>query len=565
MSTQHRPAIHAGQAVVEALKAEGVEKIFCVPGSHLHQFYDALREEPSIRLITCKQEPNASLMADAYGRLTGRPGVCLLTAGPGGANSFAGVAQAYGAASPLVHLSGAIPLNGDREAFHGVDDPEFMAKIYHYATKWSARVQRMEDIPSVMAKAFRLARSGRTGPVHVEIPRDTDHTPYLLQSKPAVLEPYRPEPMAAISPLPKDVDRIAQRLLDAKSPILSVGKGVIRKGAMRELAELSMKLSAPVVYAQDSIGVLPDDHPFAAGHFSHRPNPLFVHVMKRVDLLLSIGLRAKTAEISQLEHYAPKNHILVGFDNARDDAYSGEDQIVADPKLFLTALLERLDGKSRPVDEERKQDIARGKAKIKEHLHAQIKEFSSAKPIHPGFLMETLASVLPNDAILACDVGNCQVWGRQYLPINNLESFMQSGIWNAMSFSLPTAIVAKMEFPKRQVVGLAGDGAFLMVSGDFITACELGANIVMVILNDGGFGQMHMQQTSLYGKSYGTHFKSPNFAEMARACDGLGIRVEEPGKLEGALRTALAADRPAIVDVVTGIYPYPSVKGILEP
>ena len=195
-----RPAIHAGQAVVEALKAEGVEKIFCVPGSHLHQFYDALREEPSIRLITCKQEPNASLMADAYGRLTRRPGVCLLTAGPGGANSLAGVAQAYGAASPMVHLSGAVPLNADREAFHGVDDPEFLAKIFQYATKWSARVQRIEDIPSVMAKAFRIARSGRTGPVHVEIPRASDYDPYLLQPKPAVLEPYRPEPVEVLSP-----------------------------------------------------------------------------------------------------------------------------------------------------------------------------------------------------------------------------------------------------------------------------------------------------------------------------------------------------------------------------
>ncbi len=564
MRGQIRPAMHAGQAVVEALKAEGVEKIFCVPGSHLHQFYDALREEPSIRLITCKQEPNTSLMADAYGRLTGRPGVCLLTAGPGGANSLAGVAQAYGAASPVVHLSGAVPLDGDREAFHGVDDPEFVAKIYQLATKWSARVKKIEDIPSVMARAFRLARSGRTGPVHVEIPRVTDQSPYLLQPKPAVLQAYRPEPVQILSPSPKDIDRIARKLLEANSLVLCAGKGVIRKGAMQELAELSMKLSAPIVYSQDAIGVVPENHPFSAGHFAYRPSALFLHIMKDVDLLLSVGLRPQTVHTSQLKEYIPKNHILVGFDDARDNAYAGEDQIVADPKLFLRALLQRLEGESRPSREGLKSEIARAKAKLKEHLHAQIKEFRSAKPIHPGFLMETLAPLLAHDTIVASDVGNCQMWRRQYLPVRNPESFMQSGVWNAMSFSLPTAIVAKMEFPNRQVVGLAGDGAFLMVMGDFVTACELKTNIVMVILNDGSYGQFYLQQKNLYGKTYCTDFQSPNFAEIAQACGGLGIRVEDPGKLEGALRTALAADRPAIVDVVIGIYPYVSVDGVLD-
>ena len=564
MSDQNRPPMHAGQAVVEALKAEGVEKIFCVPGSHIHQFYDALREEPSIRLITCKQEPNASLMADAYGRLTGKPGVCLLTAGPGGINSLAGVAQAYGAASPMIHLSGAIPLDGDREAFHGVDDPEFVAKCYQLATKWSARVKRIEDIPSTMAKAFRLARSGRTGPVHVEIPRVHDQSPHLLQPKPAALEAYRPDAVEVSPPSPKDIDRIARKLLEAKSPVLCAGKGVIRKGAMEELSELSLKLSAPIVYSQDAIGVVPEDHPFSAGQLHYRPHPLFVRVMKKADLLLSVGLRPQSVHITQLKDYVPKTHILVGFDDARDNAYAGDDQIVADPKLFLRALLDRLVGEFRPPNEELKLDLTRCKAKLKEHLHAKIQEFRAAKPIHPGFLMETLAPLLAPDVIIASDVGNCQMWGRQYLPVWNPESFMQSGVWNATSFSLPTAIVAKLEFPKRQVIGLAGDGAFLMVMGDFVTACELKANIVMVILNDGSYGQFHLQQKNLYGKTYCTDFQSPNFAEIAQACGGLGIRVEDPGKLEGALRTALAADRPAIVDVVIGIYPYVSTEGVLD-
>ncbi len=178
---------HAGQIVVDALVRENVKRLYCLPGSHLLQFYDALREAPSIGLVTCKQEPNASLMADAYGRFTGEPGVCLLTAGPGGANSIAGVAQAYGAASPMVHITGSVPLDASREAFHGVDDPDFLVEMFGKVTKWSVRVKRMEDISGVMARAFHVARSGRPGPVHVEIPRLSDYSPHLLQDAPIAL------------------------------------------------------------------------------------------------------------------------------------------------------------------------------------------------------------------------------------------------------------------------------------------------------------------------------------------------------------------------------------------
>src|SRR6185295_7070698 len=153
--------MHAGDAVAEALREEGVDTVYSVPGSHIHPIYDGLSRVSAIRLVTCKQEPNVSLMADAYGRLTGKPGVCVVTAGPGCLNSMAGVAQAYGAASPMVHLSGAVPLKADLEAFHGVDDPAFVHEMFKKITKWSARVERIEDIPAVMAQAFHVARSGR--------------------------------------------------------------------------------------------------------------------------------------------------------------------------------------------------------------------------------------------------------------------------------------------------------------------------------------------------------------------------------------------------------------------
>ena len=561
--TAQRSAMHAGEAVAEALREEGVERVYSVPGSHIHPIYDGLSRVKSIRFVTCKQEPNVSLMADAYGRLTGKPGVCLVTAGPGGLNSMAGVAQAYGAASPMVHLGGAVPLKADREAFHGVDDPAFVHEMFKKITKWSARVERLQDVPEVMAKAFHIARSGRPGPVHVELPRVSDYSEYILQEAKAVLPAYRTLPTVVAKPDANDVDRFAKRLMEARSPVIAAGKGVIRKGALPELSALSTKLQAPVIYAQDTIGVIPEAHPFFAGHFQHyRSYPLCVEALKRTDLILGIGLRAGTAELAELRERAPeKNLILVGFDDAPDGRYEGEDQRVADPKLFLAALLERLGNFQRPRDEAVVQRMAEGKTAVRRNIAAQGEPHRNDNPIHPGVVMDAMNAVLDDNAVVASDVGNCQMWARTYRRIATPESFMQSGVWNAMSYGLPTAIVAKMEFPQRDVVALAGDGAFLMTIGDLPTAAEYGANILIVIFNDGAFGQTFLQQTNIYGHTYGTTFQSPNFAEIARACGAEGIRVTDPKDVEGALRQGLAATKrqPALIEVMVAEQPYPKI------
>jgi acetolactate synthase-1/2/3 large subunit len=555
--------MHAGEAVAEALREEGVERVYSVPGSHIHPIYDGLSRVKSIRMVTCKQEPNVSLMADAYGRLTGKPGVCIVTAGPGCINSMAGVAQAYGAASPMVHISGAVPLKADLEAFHGVDDPAFIHKMFRKITKWSARVERIEDIPVVMAKAFHVARSGRPGPVHVELPRLSDYSEFILQEAPAILPSYQRRPTQVAKPEPNDVDRYAKRLLESRSPVIAAGKGIIRKRAMGELAELSLRLQAPVVFAQDAIGVIPEAHPFFAGHFQrYRSHPLCIEALKHTDLVLGLGLRAGTAELSELRGRAPeKNLILIGFDDCPDSRYQGEDQRVADPKLFLTALLERLDNYHRPRDEALIRQMDETKAALGASLAAQNEPHRGERPIYPGVLMEALNAVLDDNAVVASDVGNCQMWARTFRRIATPESFMQSGVWNAMSYGLPTAIVAKMEFPARDVVALAGDGAFLMTIGDLPTAVEYGANILMIVLNDGAFGQTFMQQSNIYGHTYGTSFRSPDFAQIARACGAEGMRVTEPRDVEGVLRQGLAAakDRPALVEVMVGQHPYPKV------
>ncbi len=552
---------HAGQIVVDALLKENVERLYCLPGSHLLQFYDALRQAPSIRLVTCKQEPNASLMADAYGRLTGEPGVCLLTAGPGGANSIAGVAQAYGAASPMVHITGSVPLDATREAFHGVDDPDFLVEMFRKVTKWSVRVQRLEDVSGVMAKAFQVARSGRPGPVHVEIPRLGDYSPHLLQEAPIDLPEYAPRPTQVVPPREEDVAHYARRLLAARHPVICAGKGVMRKGAMDELARIAEKFSIPVIYPQDAMGVIPEKHPLAVGHYFAFRNTAFMNrITSQCDLMMFVGLRAATAEVAHIESYAPAERIFVGFDDAEDEHYGHADAFVADPKMFLAALEDRLAEEGARTNAELREDIAHGKADLRRQAADVVAGRESEVPIHPAVLMSTLARHVKPDAIVVSDVGNCQMFARYYLPLHGPFSFMQSGVWNAMSFALPTAIVAKMEYPARDVIGLVGDGAFLMTIGDFVTASEYGANVVMIVLNDGSYGQIDRQQQNLYGAAYGCDFKSPRFADMARSFDAFGVRVEDPADLDDAIARALAANKPAIVEVMTRERPLPAVS-----
>jgi thiamine pyrophosphate-dependent acetolactate synthase large subunit-like protein len=358
---------------------------------------------------------------------------------------------------------------------------------------------------------------------------------------------------------------MAKRLMESRAPVIAAGKGVIRRGATGALAELAARLQAPVIFPQDAIGVIPESHPFFAGHFQHyRSHPLCVQALERTDLIFAVGMRAGTAEMAELRHRAPeRNLVLVGFDDAANGRYQGEDQRVADPGLFLAALLERLGDYQRPTDEALVKRMAETKAALRRSIAAQGEPHRHDKPIYPGVLMDAMNAVLDDRAVVASDVGNCQMWARTYRRIATPESFMQSGVWNAMSYGLPTAIVAKMEFPDRDVVALAGDGAFLMTIGDLPTAAEYGANILMVVLNDGAFGQTFMQQTSIYGHTYGTTFHSPDFAAMAKACGAEGIRVTDPADVESALRQGLAATKkhPALVEVMVAERPYPKLQG----
>jgi len=395
----------AGQAVVDALVAEKVEMVFGLLGSHILAISDALLDARSIRFVSVKHENNAALMADMYGRLTHRPGVCLVTAGPGATNSLTGVAQAYTAASPLVHISGTVPTQAKKGIFHGADDPEFLFKMFNDVTKWSTRVGEVESIPQILAKAFSVATSGRPGPVHVELPFD------LLEREPTEVRSYESEAGKRTQPDARLVDQVAEVLLEARNPVICAGKGILASSASAELTALAEVVGAPVVCPYDAAGVLPSAFPLYAGAYNgFLPNPLPLQLIKECDVLLVIGMRTGTSSAEILDAWAPQNYIFLSLDEGDHDADRASISAVVDSKAMLTEMMARIGTRDRLSDSQIEERIAEAKDALRTGLDEEVEKYRGHKPIHFGLALKELVPLLEQDALIVGDVGNHAVW-----------------------------------------------------------------------------------------------------------------------------------------------------------
>lgn len=544
----------AGQAVVDALVAQGVDTVYGLCGSHILAICDSLLEADRVRFVLTKHENNAALMADAYGRLTQRPGVCLVTAGPGATNSLTGIAQAYSAASPVVHISGTVPREATRGIFHGLDDPEFLHDTFRPVSKWSVRIHEAEDIPRILAEAFSVAASGWPGPVHVELPVD------LLEEQPTDMWSYVREPTGSVSHDPTLVENVAQALLPARNPLICAGKGVRAADARVELVALAESLEVPVVFPRDALDVFPVSHPLCAGAFgTFLPNPFPLQLVEESDVLLVIGMRPRTTESELLDSRAPDNYIFLSSGEEPASADIASLSAVVDCKHFLAELATRVGAMDREPERGIKTRIAAMKALLRKGFDEEVERYRGRKPLHFGLALKELAPLLDRDALIVTDVGNHGVWTLKWWEAYGTQTLMDPGTWGAMGFALPGAIAAKLVYPDRQVVGITGDGAFLMSCSDFGTALEQGANVVMVILNDSRYGMIHSLQMLDFGRTYKTELRSPDFAKFAESFGALGIRVEDDSQLAGAFEKALSAESPVIVDVVCGYdFPHPS-------
>jgi acetolactate synthase-1/2/3 large subunit len=539
----------AAQAVVDALTAEQVQFVFGLTGTHVLPVFDALADAPQLRHIIVKHESSAAFMAGMYGYLTGHPGVALVTAGPGATNSLTGVAQAYAASLPMVHISGDVPLNAGNEAYHGVDRRDFLHRMFADITKWSVRVERGEDIPDILSRAFALAASGRPGPVHVDIPRDIGADTGIESAQ------YRPSPVEKQSPPEDLVQQVRQALVTARRPMICAGRGVLIHRAEEALRALAEAVSAPVLCTSYGDGAIAHDHPLFVGTFNEwSGNPFAWHLLEESDFLLAVGMRSGTLMTDMLVERAPDETILVALDEPHTllPVPSMTAVVPSDSRFFLSRLLAYADEFRRPPVPSIREHIAEYWETWSRGLERHMAAVMNAKPLHFGRVGQELAGRLDTDAVVVGGVGNHTNWAETMLPIRNRESFIKEASWGTMGSELAAGIAAKLVYPERQVVVITGDGSLLMAASDFVTAVETGANILVVVLNDSRYGIITTIQRREFHRSFGDEIGAIDFASFAESFGATGIRVESPEALPDAVARSLAmsTETPVILDAV---------------
>lgn len=542
--------ISGGEAVVRSLVEHKVKTVYGLPGYHVIDIYNFLRDERRINNLLVMHEINAAFMADAHGRLTGKPGVCIVTGGVGATNSLTGIAQAYAEASPVVQITG-----------HTTITPSL--KIYQPLTKWSTRIKNVDDIPTILNKAFSIATSDRPGPVHIEIPKD------VLKSSGKVNE-LRVNSKAEYPDTTSSVKKVAEVLKSATSPMIAVGRGVLREFCSEEVTKLAKSLCAPILTRPSAISAIPYQYPLYLGYdlaeYHHQSrwivHPLIDSLVKKADIILTLGLdlrerltcfKEKEGKLIHIHHDSsaidrdweatPHPKPIIDVKNGiKDFVISLEKEITQKNTVRACKTIEKR--------------ISHIKKKIREDIAKSIKWGN--KPIHPGEISTELRRILNDDAIVTLDVGNNAEWMKICYRAHKSNTILTPGIYSSMGFSLPAAIAAKINFPQKQVVAVIGDGGFLMSYMDFPTLVKYRLGIVVIIESNRQYGMIWQQQRAKYrGRTFATEIKIPNFAEYARAFGATGIKVRDPKDLKTALEEAINVKGPVLVDIDTA-YKFPS-------
>jgi len=555
----------AAEAVIQSLEAAGVEMVFGMPGSHILRVYDALADS-SIRYVSAAHEATSAFMAGMVGYLTGRPGVALLTAGPAATNSMTGVVQAYASSLPMVHITADVPLRARREAFHGVDRADFLHRMFADVTKASVRIEDPEQIPSVLARAFELAASDRPGPVHVDIPIDLTARPVSVPRREPPAEPRARVASEAW------LARACEGLQKARRPMICAGRGVLVQRASEALQQLAERLGAPVLTTAYGIGAFDQSHPLAVGTWSEfSRNGFAFDRLARSDFLLVVGLRPDTLMTAQLHEAAPPARAFVALESDALDpgsTWSGAVE-AADARATLGALLERL-GERAPGSaelQEQRAAIVDQQRCFAAGIDDVLDQAADQEPLHFGVVMRALAQRLDPRAIVVSGVGNHHVWARNVLPVRDRTSFIAEAAWGTMGGELGGGIAAKLVHPEREVVTVTGDASLLMFGGELATAVAERANLLVVVLNDGGHGIIGQMQRQMFGRAYADRLPTVDFAALARSQGAVGIRVSTPSELPRALDRALGAARESavVLDVVcTSDVPWPKRDALVE-
>jgi acetolactate synthase-1/2/3 large subunit len=532
------------QILIKLLKEEGVKTIFGYPGGVVIDIYDELMKS-DIRHILVRHEQGAVHAADGYARASGGVGVCLVTSGPGATNTVTGIASAYMDSIPLVVFTGQVPVHLiGNDAFQEVD----IVGITRPCTKHNFLVKRTEDLAKTVKEAFHIARSGRPGPVLVDIPKNVSVTKIKYKAPgPVKMRSYNP----TCNPNKRQLQKVLELIKAAERPVIFAGGGVILSKAPEALTKLAKRTQIPVTTTLMGLGAFPGTDPLWLGmigmHGTYRANMSTAHC----DLFLSVGVRFDDRVTGKTDTFASQAkivHIDIDPTSIRKNIPVTV-PVVGDCKCTLEELNRMLEGV----------DLGNLDKKRKPWLD-QIQAWKDTKPlayeqkdiIKPQYVVEKLYELTEGKAIITTEVGQNQMWAAQYYHFDKPNHFITSGGLGVMGFGLPAAIGAQLACPDHLVVDVAGDGSIQMNIQEMATAVQFNLPVKVVILNNGYLGMVRQWQQLFYDKRYACTCMehAPDFVKLAEAYGASGFRATKPEEVEAVLKKGLSTPGPVIMDFV---------------
>ena len=531
------------QMICEALIAEGVTTVFGYPGGAIMHVYDEIYKQNGFEHILNRHEQAAVHAADGYARATGEVGVAMVTSGPGFTNAVTGIATAYTDSTPMVVISGQVPrsLIGT-DGFQEID----AVGISRPCTKHNFLVHSLKELPRVLKEAFYIARSGRPGPVLVDIPKDITVDIGEFNYPDSVDIPtYKP----TYKGNKRQIEKAVEAIKSAKKPLLYLGGGIVLSNASELVREFANKTQIPAVETLMARGVMGAENPLLLGMLGMHGNYASNMAMSETDLVISLGARFDdrvTGKLSEFAKYADIIHVDIDAANI-GKLVDVDYPIVGDVTEVLKAMLPQLNGV----------DTARYKSwrDVLNHyneLHPQS-YIDSDEVIKPQWAIERIGELVGKDAIITSDVGQHQMWAAQHYPFDRPRQWINSGGLGTMGFGFPAAIGAKRACPDKTVINITGDGSILMNMQELVTASEYKIPVINVILNNHFLGMVRQWQTFFYEKRYSETDLSfqPNFKALAQSCGGIGYDVSTKEEFDEALKDAIKQDRVCFMNVQT--------------
>jgi len=530
------------QMVCEALILEGIKTVFGYPGGAIMNVYDEIYKQDSFEHILNRHEQASVHAADGYARATGKVGVAMVTSGPGFTNAVTGLATAYMDSIPMVVISGQVPLSLiGTDGFQEVD----AVGISRSCTKHNYLVSDLKDLPRIMKEAFHIARTGRAGPVLVDIPKDiTAEFGNFVYPKDVNIPTYKPKYKGNERQIKKASDAIKK----AKKPLLYIGGGVVLSEAsslVRELAELGQ---IPAVETLMARGVMGAKNPLLLGMLGMHGNYASNMAMSETDLVISLGARFDdrvTGKLSEFAKYADIIH--VDIDPANIGKLVDVDYpIVGDITIVVEKLIAQLKDNINPDNYEAWREVLNRY----NNLHPQSYN-DSDEVIKPQWAIERIGELVGEDAIITSDVGQHQMWAAQHYPFDRPRQWINSGGLGTMGFGFPAALGAKKGCPEKTVINITGDGSILMNVQELVTASEYKIPVINVILNNHFLGMVRQWQTFFYEKRYSETDLSyqPNFKALAESCGGIGYDVTTKEEFDEALKDAIDKNIVCFINV----------------